>query len=308
MNIKNNMISKNIITKNIFWSGKRKVSYGMVAPAFIILLFLAIGPMLFMFYNAFRSWNLTVPAPAKFIGFQNFLNLFKDLRFWNAFSNTVVLMIVGIIIQALLGLFIAMLLKDKFKFRNIVVALILIPVLIAPVVIGLNWKLLLNDQFGPINYFLKFFGIKGPLWLSSNRFWGLLSILIVDTWQWTPFVALVLLAGLEGIPNQIYEAANVDGANPIKVFFKLTLPLLKPMFMLIVLLRVIFIFRIYDPVVILTEGGPGTSTETLSLLTYNTGLKYLNIGYAMSMGVLQIIFMIIVANLFLKFTSSNKNS
>ena len=305
---KNNISGDNINIKNLYWSGRRKVSYSFIAPAFIILLILAIGPMIFMFWNAFRSWQLAIPAPAKFIGFGNFIDLFKDARFWNAFSNTVLLIIVGIIIQSLIGLGIALLLKDKFKLRNVVVALILIPVLIAPVVIGLNWKLLLNDQFGPINYFLNLIGVHGPLWLSSNRFWGLLSILIVDTWQWTPFVALVLLAGLEGIPNQVYEAADVDGAKPFRVFFKVTLPLLKPMFALIVLLRIIFIFRIYDPVVILTGGGPGTATETLSVLTYSTGLKYLNIGYAMSMGVLQIIFMIIVANVFLKLTGNNKNT
>jgi multiple sugar transport system permease protein len=304
----NNMLTDRQFKKvNIFWTGRRKVSYSFISPAFVILLFLAIGPMIFMFWNAFRTWKLSVPAPAKFVGFQNFINLFQDTRFWNAFSNTIILMIVGIIIQSLIGLGIALLLKDKFRFRNIVVALILIPVLIAPVVIGLNWKLLLNNQFGPINYFLSLIGIQGPLWISSNKFWGLLSILIVDTWQWTPFVALVLLSGLQGIPNQVYEAADVDGARPLRVFFKVTLPLLKPMFTLIVLLRIIFMFRIYDPVVILTGGGPGTATETLSLLTYNTGLGYLNIGYAMAMGVIQIIFMIIVANIFLKFTSQNKN-
>jgi len=296
-----------LVLKKLFWDGRKKVSYTMVMPAFVILLILAIGPMLFMFINAFRAWKLAVPAPARFIGFSNFIQLFQDSRFWNAFSNTIILMIVGIIVQSILGLGIALLLKDKFRFRNIVMALILIPVMIAPVVIGLNWKLILNDIFGPFNYFLGLIGIEGPLWISSNRFWGLFSILIVDAWQWTPFVSLVLLAGLEGIPRQVYEAADVDGAKPLRVFYRVTLPLLKPMFALIILLRTIFIFRIFDPVWILTEGGPGTATETLSLLTYNTGLKYLDIGYAMSMGVLQVIFMIILANVFLKYTARKNN-
>ncbi len=307
-NVKNKIKDSSLNITEKFWSGRRKVSYTMISPTFLILLFLAIGPLVFMFFNAFRAWKLTVPAPARFVGFQNFIALFQDGRFWNAFSNTIILMIIGIIIQSILGLLIAMLLKERFRFRNVVVALILIPVLIAPVVIGLNWKLILNDIFGPFNYFLGLFGIDGPLWLSSNRFWGLLAILIVDTWQWTPFVALVLLAGLEGIPRQVYEAADVDAASPFRVFFKITLPLLKPMFALIVLLRTIFIFRIYDPVVILTGGGPGTATETLSLLTYNIGIKYLDIGYAMAMGVLQVIFMIILANLFLKVTASKKTT
>jgi multiple sugar transport system permease protein len=293
---------------NPFWDKKRQLAFGMIAPAFVILLFLAIGPMFFMFVNAFRTWKLAVPAPPRFSGLKNFLNLFQDSRFGNAFSNTVILMVCGIIVQSLLGLGIALLLRKPFKLRPAVMALLLIPVLIAPVVTGLNWKLILNDTFGPLNYVLDRLGFGQPLWISSNRFWGLLSILIVDTWQWTPFVALVLLAGLEGIPNQVYEAADVDGAKPLMVFIRVTLPLLRPMFVLIVLLRTIFIFKIFDPVMIMTQGGPGTATETLSLLTYYTGLKYLDIGYAMAMGVLQIIFMIILANIFLKFTTSSKIS
>jgi len=294
--------------RNVYWDKKKQLAFGMIAPAFLILLFLAIGPMFFMFVNAFRTWKLAVPAPPRFSGFKNFLNLFQDIRFGNAFTNTVILMVSGIVIQSLLGLGIALLLRKPFKLRPVVMALILIPVLIAPVVTGLNWKLILNDIFGPLNFVLGGLGLGEPLWISSNRFWGLLSILIVDTWQWTPFVALVLLAGLEGIPHQVYEAADVDGAKPIMVFFRVTLPLLRPMFVLIVLLRTIFIFKMFDPVMILTQGGPGTATETLSLLTYNTGLKYLDIGYAMAMGVLQIIFMIILANIFLKFTTSSKIS
>ncbi len=294
--------------KTVFWDKQKQLAFGMIAPAFIILLFLAIGPMFFMFVNAFRTWKLAVPAPPRFCGFKNFLNLFQDARFGNAFSNTVILMVSGIVIQSIIGLGIALLLKKPFKLRSVVMALFLIPVLIAPVVTGLNWKLILNDVFGPLNYVLGQLGMKEPLWVSSNRFWGLLSILIVDTWQWTPFVALVLLAGLESIPEQVYEAADVDGAKPLMVFLRVTLPLLRPMFVLIVLLRTIFIFKIFDPVMILTQGGPGSATETLSLLTYNTGLKYLDIGYAMAMGVLQIIFMIILANIFLRFTTSSKIS
>mgnify|MGYP001031847368 CR=1 FL=1 len=293
--------------KKVFWNRKRIFSWNMVTPAFVSLLLLAIGPLLFVFYNAFRRWNLTVPVPPKFIGFGNFLKLFHDTRFWNAFGNTTILMVAGIIIQIILGLGIAMLLKERFKGRNIVTGLMLIPVLIAPVVGAVSWKFLFNDLYGLINYWLSFIGIDGPLWVSSSRFWGLFSILIADTWQWTPFVALVLLAGLEGIPKEIYEASDVDGASNVRVFFKLTIPLLKPMFTLIILLRTIFIFKIFDKVITLTEGGPGVSTESMSLLTYYMGMKRYAIGYTMSMAVIQIIFMVIVANIFLKITTDKKN-
>jgi multiple sugar transport system permease protein len=291
---------------SIFWDGRRKVAFGMVSPGFVILLLLAVGPMLFMFVNAFKSWNLTVPAPAHFVGLRNFTDLLADSRFGNAFLNTIMLMVTGIAVQSLIGLAIAMLLRNPFKLRSVVMGFLLIPVLVAPVAIGLNWKLIFNDTFGPLNYLLTLIGMKGPLWLSSNRFWALLSVLIVDSWQWIPFVALVFLAGLESIPGQVYEAADVDGAKPLMVFFRVTLPLLRPMFVLIVLLRTIFIFRIFDPVFILTNGGPGTDSETLSLLTFTTGVGYFDIGHAMAMGVLQILFMVILANLFLKFVAGNK--
>lgn len=284
-----------------YWDGRRRVAFGMVAPAFIILVILMLGPMLFMFINAFRAWNLVVPVPPRFVGFKNFADIFANSRFYNAFLNTILLMVIGIALQSVVGLAIALLLKKPFRFRSAVLSLLLIPVLIAPVVIGLNWKLILSEVFGPLNYFLRAIGLNGPLWLSSNRFWGLFSILIVDAWQWTPFVAVVFLAGLENIPPQVYEAANIDGARPPRVFFRITLPMLRPIFMLVLLLRTIFIFRIFDPIYVMTQGGPGTATESLSLFTFYTAAQYFDMGHAMALAVLQVIFMIILANVFLKF-------
>ena len=292
--------------KGLFLDERKKVAYAMVLPAFIILLLLAVGPLFFMIINSFRAWKLSVPAPPRFVGLKNYWMLIRDGRFWNAFSNTIILVIIGIIVQSILGLGIALLLRENFRLRSLVVGLLLIPVLIAPIVIGVTWRLLLHNEFGLVNYYLGFLNIKGPLWIQSNRFWGLFSIFIVDTWQWTPFVALVLLAGLESIPQQVYEAADVDGAASFRVFWKMTLPLLKPMFLLIILLRTIFIFKIFDPVFIITEGGPGVATESLSLFTYYIGMKHFDIGYAMSAGVIQIIFMVLLANVFLKYTGSNK--
>ncbi len=285
---------------------KKKVfGWTLVSPTFIALLLLAVGPMLFIFYNAFRNWNLTIPAPASWAGVQNFVRLFNDGRFWNALSNTAVLTVVGIILQVILGMAIAMALRGKFRGRRAIIGLILIPVLVAPVVAGTAWKFMFSYEFGLINYWLGLIGIHGPLWLSSSRFWGLMSILIVDTWQWTPFVALVFLAGLEGVPKSIYEAAAVDGAKSLRVFLQLTLPALKSLFVLIILLRTIFIFKIYDVVVSLTQGGPGVSTESMSLFTYYMGMKHFDIGYTMSAAVIQIIIMIIVANVFMKIAKSS---
>lgn len=287
--------------RRVYWDGRRKVAFGMVAPAFLLLVLLALGPMVFMFMNAFRAWNLSVPVPPRFVGLTNIRDILVNPRFHNAFLNTLILVVAGIAIQSILGLSIALLLRRPFRLRPVVLSLLLIPVLIAPVVIGLNWKLIFNETFGPLNAILRALGMKGPLWISSNKFWGLLSILIVDLWQWTPFVALVFLAGLESIPYQVYEAADVDGARPLRVFFRITLPVLRPMFLLIVLLRTIFIFRIFDPIFIMTQGGPGSATESLSLFTFYTAIQYFDMGHAMALGVLQVILITILANLYLKY-------
>ncbi len=278
-----------------------KVAAAMALPSVGILVLLAAGPLLFMLVNSFRSWEMTTPAPPHFVGVANYARIFTDARLGNAIRNTALLLILGIVIQITLGLLIALLFNRDFPLKRIATALLLIPVMITPVVSGFNWKLIYHEQFGPLNYLIQLLHLgTGRAWIAE-RSTAIFAILVVDAWQWTPFVAMVLLAGLQAIPRQVYEATSVDGARPWQVFWRVTLPLLTPTFVLVTLLRTIFILRIFDPVMILTGGGPGSATETLSVYTYFSGFRYFSMGYTSALAILQLVILTVVANFFMAF-------
>lgn len=274
-------------------------------PGMVVLVLLVVGPLVYMFFNSFFLKTLATPVPPRFAWFQNYLALFSDGRFWNALMNSMVIMVIGIPIQSALALALALLLNKKFPGSRIVVALFLIPVMITPVVAGFEWKIILDNRFGPLNYVLGFLGVSPQAWLAQPVL-AMASILLMDTWQWTPFVTLVLLAGLAAIPKQVYEAASVDGSSDRETLWRVTLPLLRPVFTLVVLLRIIFIFKIFDPVQILTGGGPGIATETLSLLTYIIGFKNFNVGMSATIAVVQLIIITIIAKIFIRLVMNRR--
>ena len=274
-------------------------------PGMTVLVLLVVGPLVYMFVNSFFLKTLATPRPPRFAWFQNYGALFSDQRFWNAFQKTMIIMVIGIPIQSVLALAIALLLNKKFPGSRAIVALFLIPVMITPVVAGFEWKIILDDRFGPLNYVLGFLGINPQAWLAQPVL-AMVSILLMDTWQWTPFVTLVLLAGLAAIPRQVYEAASVDGSSERETLWRVTMPLLRPVFALVILLRIIFIFKIFDPVQILTGGGPGVATETLSLLTYIIGFKNFNVGMSATIAVVQLIIITIIAKVFIRLVMNRR--
>ena len=277
---------------------ERRFAQLVALPGMVVLVLLVAGPLLYMLFNSFFANTLAAPIPPRFNWGRNYLNLFDDSRFWNAFFNTMKIMVIGIPIQSVLGLIIALLLNKKFYGSKIVIALFMMPVMITPVVAGFEWKIILDNHFGPLNYILGLFGIQPLAWLSKPTL-AMASVLIMDTWQWTPFVAVVLLAGLAAIPRQVYEASSVDGSSSSETLWRVTLPLLKPMFALVVLVRIIFIFKIFDPVQILTGGGPGIATETLSVLTYIMGFKNFDVGMPSAIAVIQLVIITIIAKVFI---------
>lgn len=275
------------------WLDKR-LPVIFVAPVVAILLTLAIGPLLFILVTSFTSLNLVSPAPPHFIWFENYARALTDHRFWNALVNTLVLLIGGVGLQLLLGLSTALLLNREFRLKGLVTSLVLIPITIAPVVVGFQWRVIFHDAFGPLNYLIGAMGLgEGPAWLGDTRT-ALLAILIAELWQWTPFVTVVLLAGLQSISPRVYEAANVDGAGPLQVFWRVTLPLLKPMLIIVAVFRIMDVFRIFDLVAILTGGGPGSATETLSLYTFLVGFRHFSMGYASALAVIQLIIVTVI--------------
>ncbi|MGE5139614.1 MAG: carbohydrate ABC transporter permease [Rudaea sp.] len=273
-----------------------------VLPAVVLLLSITIFPLLMDLWLMFQSWELTTSFPAQFVGLQNFVTILtQDSRFWNAMKNTGVLVVFGVAIQVVLGVGLALLLNQMGRTRSALVSLFLIPVMIAPVVAGFQFRMIYNDQNGPLNYLLQLAtggAVRGFAWIADPRV-ALTSIMITDIWQWTPFMILIVLAGLQAIPVELREAAEVDGASGWMTFWRITLPLLLPVIVIGILIRLMDAFKLFDIVYQLTGGGPGSVTETIAYYTYLQGFKFFSLGYTAAMSVIQLIVIVVVSQIFL---------
>jgi multiple sugar transport system permease protein len=214
----------------------------------------------------------------------NFARLATDQFFLAALWHTLVYAAVALTLEFLLGLSLALLLDRPLRGRGLFRALLLVPMMLPPVVVGVVWRLMLNPNFGAINGTLKAAGANTDAltWTASPTL-ALASVIAVDVWQWTPFMFLVLLAGLQAIPQEPYEAAMIDGSSAWQTFRHVTLPLLRPAILVALLLRTMDLLRVFDQIFILTEGGPGFATETVSLYIYRTAFRFSDFGYATAM-------------------------
>lgn len=282
---------------------KRAVPLLFVLPALILLLAITIFPLLYELRLAFVSWELTVSTKATFVGLQNFKDiLFHDARFWSSLKVTLILMIGGVSIELIIGTVLALLLNGLKRSRTFLLSLFLIPVLIAPVVAGFQFRMIYHDQFGPLNYIiglLTFGHWHGFAWIADPHI-ALFAIMMTDVWQWTPFLMLIILAGLQAIPMELYEAAEVDGATDAQVFWRITTPMLIPVIIIGVLIRAMDSFKLFDIIYLLTGGGPGDTTETISYYTYLQGFKFFSLGYTAAMAFIQLIIITVIAQLFLR--------
>ncbi|HEV8141089.1 MAG TPA: sugar ABC transporter permease [Pyrinomonadaceae bacterium] len=248
-----------------------------MAPTIAVLLGLTVYPLIYSIQVSFQTESGTFT-------FANFSRLVSDQFFLSALTHTFVYAVAALTIEFLLGLALALLLHGAIRGRNWFRALLLVPLMLPPVVVGVIWRLMLNSNFGALNGTLKRFGIgtDSLTWTASPKL-AMVSVIVADVWQWTPFMFLILLAGLQAIPQEPYEAALVDGSTAWQTFRYVTLPLLKPAILIALLLRTIDLLRVFDHIFILTEGGPGFATETLSLYIYRTAFRFSNFGYAAAM-------------------------
>jgi multiple sugar transport system permease protein len=251
-----------------------------IAPAVAVLLALSIYPLVYSVTISLQRDS----ASGTIWGLGNFTRLFTDNFFWTAMAHTLVYAIAALVCEFLLGLGLALLLNAQIRGRGFFRASLLVPMMLPPVVVGVVWRLMLNPDFGAINGTLKSIGIntESLTWTASPKL-AMLSVIAVDVWQWTPFVFLVLLAGLQAIPQEPYEAALIDGSSRWQTFWHVTLPLLKPSILIVLLLRTMDLLRVFDQIFILTEGGPGFATETISLYIYRTAFRFFDFGYAAAM-------------------------
>ena len=253
-------------------------------------------------YYSLLSWNLLRPGSRRFVGLANYRLFFTDKGFRTAALNTVVLTASSVILSMVLGVALAILLDRKFLGRGVVRTLLVTPFLVMPTAAALLWKTtLLNPVFGIVNFVLSPFGVGETDWVSLHP---MASIIVVLTWQWTPFMMLIVLAGLQSQPTDILEAARVDGAGPFAVFRRLTLPHLRPYIELGILLGSIFLIQTFDAIFMITQGGPGQATTNIPYFLYLRAFRAFDIGQAAALGVVVVIFSILIATVALRVMST----
>ena len=262
-------------------------------PPLIILTVLTIFPLLYVFFNSFREYWLTNPEKTEFIWFNNYVELFKDPLFIHSLKITIYFVLIVVSVELIIGMILALLLNKNNYFNNITRGILLLPMMVTPVVLGLLWKFMYDASFGILNYFLKFIIGHGFKFIGSYE-QALISVAIVDIWQWTPFVFLLISAGLRTLPQSPYEAASIDGANEIQKFFYITIPLIKKVIIIAILFRFIDALKTYDIIYSMTNGGPSDSTMLLAIYNYRIGFKFFNLGYGSSIAIFQVILMLIL--------------
>jgi multiple sugar transport system permease protein len=247
-------------------------------PSIILVLFVAIYPILFAFATSLTNRRLDV-ATYQFVLLQNYADMLTSPLFWHALGLTIKYTGLAVGIELLVGFGLAMLLNQGLRGRTIFRIIMLIPLMLPPATGALMWKSLLDPANGWINYALRQIGIEGPAWLGSTQT-AIYTVIGIDVYHYAPFVALILLAGLQSIPRLQYEVAEVDGASPWQVFTMVTLPQLKPTIYLVLLFRLVLSLNSYDVIQVATNGGPGDATTTLSFQAVQTGFRYYAFGQA----------------------------
>lgn len=261
-------------------------------PGLIVLLGILIFPIVFTVRLSLSSWDIIVPG-LDWIGIDNYIRLFTDdSRYWEALVRLIFFSSVTVFLQYVIGFTLAHLVWKEVVLKRFLRVLFLIPMMTTPVIMTVIWRTIFHESLGPVNDILSNFGVAYIPWLTDES-WGKLSVIIVEVWQWTPFMFLLLLAGLLSLPKEPYLAAAIDGAGPVRTFFYVTFPLMAPISIGAIIIRVIEASKILDTVYVLTSGGPGTATETSSFYIYIKGLREFQLGYSATMSFTYLIIMII---------------
>jgi len=258
----------------------RATPYLFLAPAGIVLVFALLYPIGYLTVASFFDWRMGSPfADAVFAGFGNYAWILKDPNFQESFMVTITFAFAVVILEMVLGVGLALMLERPIRGMTVFRTIFILPMMIAPIVVGLVWRYMYNPQFGIINKTLKKWGFESIPWLSSPD-WALPSVIIADIWQWTPFIFILSLAALQSLPRSALEAARIDGASEWQQIYYIKIPLMMPVLVVAALLRMIDAFKVLEVIFIMTNGGPGLSTEILSLQIYKTAFVSWELGRA----------------------------
>jgi len=270
-----------------------------LAPLVALLVVFTVYPLL---YNIWLSFHEFVPKrrALEFVGFENWVQLWGDTRFWSSMGVTFVYFFVALFFQVTLGMGIALLLDAELPGFGVLRAVLSMTLVIPPAIAGMMFLLMQDPQFGVLTYFLSQLGIldqTSPILSTSST--ALAGVLVVEIWQWTPFMVLIFMAGLRALPPEPYEAAMIDGASAYQVFRRLTLPMMSKVIAVAILLRGIDLFRVFDYVFVMTSGGPGTATYSMSYYAWQQTFTATNWGYGATISLVSLLIVIVMANVFI---------
>ena len=272
------------------WLRNRKLSLlGFIAPALTVIAVTNIYPFFYTLWTSFRNWNLAYSdASNTFIGIANYHDIIRDPEFWHAVRLSGVYTVSAVGLEFVFGFAIALLFHREFVGRGLFRSILLLPLAISPVVVGLMWRWLYNADAGFINYLFGLAHLPPQAWLVNPRV-ALPALIVIDIWEWTPFIMMIMLAGLQGLPDEVLEAGKIDGATGWQTLRFLTWPLLRSLAVVAIIFRTADAFRLIDTIFATTYGGPGAATKVLPLMTYFEAFKFFRLGYGAALAMIMIV-------------------
>lgn len=275
-----------------------RIKYAFIWPAFLIVLLISIFPLIYALTVSFQSVRLVPPLPPRFVGFDNYAEILSSARFWESTGTTASIVFLSVALQYVFGFLLALALHHNVRGSSLYRVVFLLPMFIAPVCVALIGRMVFHPYLGPVNDAMVGLGF-GNLPFLTEATLAIMVLVIIETWQWTPFVTLLMLAGLQSLPGEVFEAARVDDIGPWRRFWDLTFPMLLPLSIAVIFIRLVEGFKIIDTVFVLTGGGPGTATETLTLFAYNEGFKKFNLGMTSALSFVFLIVVIVFGTVYL---------
>ncbi len=273
----------------------------LLAPAVIYMTVVGFYPLVYSAYISFTNYNPVQGREGAWIGLENYVTALSDGQFWHSLLLTGIFTVLSVGLSLLLAILLALLFNKQLPGFLILRTIVLVPMLVTPIAVGIIWRTMMNAEHGLLNFLLSILDIDPQPWIGSSAS-AFASILLVDVWEWTPFLFIIVLAGLRGLPASPFEAAAIDGAGAFRVFFNITLPMLRPVIIIATLLRIIDAARTYDTVYILTRGGPDFATDLASIYLQRVNFQFFNLGYGSALSWLMLLAILIVVLVYVKLT------
>jgi multiple sugar transport system permease protein len=283
-------------------AGEKWAPWILLAPTLIIMNVVGVYPLLHSLYVSFTGLRPTNPTRHQgWVGLENYVRALSDDQFWHSIAMTGLFTASSVILSLILAVLMAVLFNRRLPGFVVMRSLILIPMLITPIAVGLTWRIMMMPELGVLNYLLSLIGIDPLLWASSRQT-AMISLVLVDVWQWTPFMFIIIFAGLKSLPKSPFESAAIDGAGPVMTFWQITVPMLKPVIVIATLLRLLDAIRTYDTVYIITRGGPDFATDLISVYLQRVNFRFFDLGYGAAASWLILIIVLIVVLIFVNLT------